>query len=120
MHDHQPAHRAIDGGPRERRRYRADEAEARRLGRDAPGGHQRLPRSADARSADLAVDEAGRERGEGRPRGVPGDARPGSEGRPRVVREAQPVTPPADQVPTEGAIDRGETPSTENDPGQDL
>ena len=51
---------------------------------------------------------------------MPEDGRAHAEGRPTVVREAQPVTPPAVTQPTEGAVDRGQTPDTENDPGQDL
>lgn len=64
--------------------------------------------------------QPGGERGSGRPTGVPGDAREGAEGRPSEVRRADPERLPADEQPTEGAVDRGETPSTEHDPGQDL
>ncbi len=60
------------------------------------------------------------EQGRGRPSGVPEDAREHAEGRPTVVRRAQPETPPAKTQPTEGAVDRGQTPDTELDPGQDL
>jgi len=60
------------------------------------------------------------EQGHGRPSGVPEDAREHAEGRPTVVRRAQPETPPAETQPTEGAVDRGQTPDTELDPGQDL
>ena len=60
------------------------------------------------------------EQGHGRPSGVPEDARKDAEGRPAVVRRAQPETPPAETQPTEGAVDRGQTPDTELDPGQDL
>jgi hypothetical protein len=62
----------------------------------------------------------GREHGKGRPSGVPGGAWDGAGGRPTVVRQAQPETPPAHTQPTEGAVDRGLAPDTELDPGQDL
>ena len=62
----------------------------------------------------------GLEHGKGRPSGVPGGAWDGAAGRPTVVRQSQPETPPADTQPTEGAVDRGLTPDTETDPGQDL
>lgn len=114
MHDPKHLQRDMDGSAGQARRSRGDEDSAGRNGSDPDDGREARHRG------DVALDEAGRERGDGRPRGVPGDARPGAEGRPSVVRGAQPVTPPADQVPTEGAVDRGETPSTENDPGQDL
>ena len=65
-------------------------------------------------------DVPGREHEKGRPSGVPAGGRDDEAGRPTVVRQAQPETPPADTQPTEGAVDRGETPATELDPGQDL
>jgi hypothetical protein len=74
----------------------------------------------DQGSSKPPTDFAGRERRDGRPTRGPGDAREHAAGRPTIVRRAQPKTPPADQMPTEGAVDRGETPSTELDPGQDL
>ncbi len=75
--------------------------------------------AAGSREHDVA--DKGQERSEGRPRGVPGDARPASEGRPSAVRDAQPQpTPPADQMPTEDPVDRGQAPDTEHQPGGDL
>lgn len=63
----------------------------------------------------------GREPSDGRPGGVPNDARAASEGRPSAVRHAGPgTTPPAEHAPTEDAVDRGETPDTEHQPGGDL
>jgi hypothetical protein len=70
--------------------------------------------------APLPGDGPGPEHGKGRPSGVPNGAWDGAAGRPTVVRQAQPETPPADTQPTEGAVDRGKTPDTELDPGQDL
>ena len=70
---------------------------------------------------DEDVAAAGRERSDGRPRGVPNEARAASEGRPAVVRGARPgPTPAAERAPTEDAVDRGETPDTEHQPGGDL
>ena len=70
---------------------------------------------------DPDVAAAGREWSEGRPAGVPGDARAGSEGRPSVVRGAGPQPRPrAEDAPTEDPVDRGETPDTEHQPGGDL
>jgi hypothetical protein len=66
------------------------------------------------------ADGRAREQGHGRPSGIPEDARKDAEGRPTVVRRAQPETPPVQTQPTEGAVDRGQTPDTELDPGQDL
>ncbi len=75
----------------------------------------------DAGSLDRDVAGKGRERSEGRPRGIPEDARPASEGRPAAVRDAEPQsTPPAEQMPTEDPVDRGGTPDTEHQPGGDL
>ena len=70
---------------------------------------------------DQDVAAAGRERREGRPAGVPGDARAGSEGRPLVVRGAVPgPTPRAEDMPTEDPVERGEARDTEHQPGGDL
>ncbi len=75
----------------------------------------------DRGALDEGVAAGGRERNEGRPAGVPGDARPASEGRPSAVRHAEPgPTPPAEQMPTEDPVDRGQTPDTEHQPGGDL
>ncbi|HET7027082.1 MAG TPA: hypothetical protein VFI28_05285 [Candidatus Limnocylindrales bacterium] len=68
-----------------------------------------------------ARNREGGERGEGRPLGVTDSARSGAEGRPSDVRDADAArkSNPAD-APTEDAVDRGETPSTEHQPGGDL
>ncbi|HYM82800.1 MAG TPA: hypothetical protein VEY67_01440, partial [Candidatus Dormibacteraeota bacterium] len=68
---------------------------------------------------DIAAE--GRERGDGRPSGIPSDTRPAAEGRPSSVRHADPApTPSAEAVHTEDPVDRGETPDTEHQPGGDL
>lgn len=89
---------------------------------DAEPGH-RSESSSDERHPAGEVPagrQPGGERGSGRPTGVPGDARPTAEGRPVEVRGAIPARRPSSEQPTEGATDRGETPTTEHDPGQDL
>jgi hypothetical protein len=98
---------------------------AERAHRGEPGQPDDL-RRVDPRSRhrgtrpDDPADQAGSERGDGRPTGVPGGARDEAEGRPSVVRDATARPPSVDEVPTEGDVDRGLTPSTEHDPGQDL
>jgi hypothetical protein len=37
-----------------------------------------------------------------------------------VVKDAKAATPPAEDMPTEGEVDRGHAPETEHEPGGDL
>jgi hypothetical protein len=63
----------------------------------------------------------GGERGEGRPLGVTDSGRPHAEGRPSDVRHADPATKAQPgKAPTEDAVEHGETPDTEHQPGGDL
>lgn len=67
------------------------------------------------------VEEAGNERGDGRPAGVPHTAGTEPEGRPTGVVEA-PVagSSPADEAPTIAPEEKGAEPATEHAPGSDL
>jgi hypothetical protein len=68
-----------------------------------------------------AHEREGGERGEGRPLGVTDAARSGAEGRPSDVRHSDAASRAnTDNAPTEDAVDRGGTPSTEHQPGGDL
>ncbi len=67
------------------------------------------------------VAEAGGERSDGRPEGVPSASGTQPEGRPTMVEEATPAgSSPADEVPTEAPEERGEETTTEHSPGSDL
>ncbi|MBA2315028.1 MAG: hypothetical protein H0V87_06540 [Chloroflexi bacterium] len=65
--------------------------------------------------------EAGGERSDGRPEGVPSPSGTEPDGRPAKVEEATPAgSSPADAAPTEAPEEQGEEVPTEHSPGSDL
>lgn len=65
------------------------------------------------------VAEAGNERSDGRPAGVPSSAGDRPEGRPETVESATPAGSGGD-VETVAPEEKGEAPATEHAPGSDL
>lgn len=66
------------------------------------------------------VAEAGGERSDGRPAGVPGGADVDPEGRPEIARNAPVASSSGGAAPTEPPEEQGEEPATEHSPGSDL